>query len=138
MSPIRASSPGSTRRPTRRELLALLDILEQCPYPLLIHCKWGSDRTGFASGLYLMLVRGKPPRDAIRSFSLAHGHFPIGGPEHLHAPFYEYDAWLESQHLTHTPARLREWAAHAYRDEPVVARLASPGKVPSGQVVEAR
>src|SRR4029077_7746227 len=45
---------SATRRPTRRELLVLIDILKSCSYPLLIHCKSGADRTGLASALYLM------------------------------------------------------------------------------------
>ena len=52
---------SACRRPTRRELLVLLDLFEHCRYPLLIHCKSGSDRTGLASALYLMSRRGEPP-----------------------------------------------------------------------------
>jgi len=121
----------ATRRPRRRELLALLDLLQRCPYPLLIHCKWGADRTGFASGLYLMLVREKPPREALKAFSLHHGHVPVGGPQHLHEPFYEYEVWLQSQRLSHTPARLRRWAMHVYRDKPVLADRSSLNRPPS-------
>ena len=53
---------SATKRPTRRELLTLLDVFSRCKYPLLIHCKSGSDRTGLAAGLYLMTRRGVPPR----------------------------------------------------------------------------
>lgn len=105
------------RRPSRRQLRALVDILERCEYPLLIHCKWGSDRTGMASALYLMQIRGKPPREALRAFSLKHLHVPFGGPGNLHTLFYEYDAYLQRQGVTHTPARFRAWVEREYNDD---------------------
>ena len=48
---------SATKRPTRRELLVLIDTLRSCTYPLLIHCKSGADRTGLASALYMMVER---------------------------------------------------------------------------------
>jgi Tyrosine phosphatase family len=77
---------SATRRPSRVELLRLIDILRRCPYPLLIHCKSGADRTGLASTLYLMLERAEPPEQAERAFSIEFGHIPLGGTEHLHEP----------------------------------------------------
>jgi protein tyrosine/serine phosphatase len=120
---------SAVRRPWRRELLVLLDLLDRCRYPLLIHCKSGSDRTGLVSGLYLMLRRGEPPERALRTFSIQYGHIPIGGPEHLHEPFLEYQTWLRSRGLTHTPARLRHWVEHDYRapDPAVAIDPAQPG-----------
>ncbi len=110
------------RRPTRRELLVLLDLFEHCQYPLLIHCKSGSDRTGLATGLYLMARKGVPPDRAEEAFSLAHGHVPLLGPERLHEPFDEYAAWLADRHLSHTPERLVDWVKHDYRaDDPLIA-----------------
>jgi protein tyrosine phosphatase (PTP) superfamily phosphohydrolase (DUF442 family) len=113
----------ATRRPTRDELLVLIDTLRSCPYPLLIHCKSGADRTGLASALYLMIRRGIPPEQAERAFTLEHGHVPIGGPEHLHEPLTEYAAWLAERGLTHSPDRFRDWIRAEYqspggRDEP--------------------
>ncbi|MBX6316766.1 MAG: tyrosine-protein phosphatase [Isosphaeraceae bacterium] len=103
------------RRPTRRELLTLLDLLTYCRYPLLIHCKSGADRTGMVVALYQMTQRGVPPARALRAFSIAYGHVPIGGPEHLHEPFLEYDAWLQARRLPHTPERFLDWVRHEYR-----------------------
>jgi protein tyrosine/serine phosphatase len=108
----------ATRRPRRRELLALIDILDSCRYPLLIHCKSGADRTGLAAALYLMIGRAEPPERALRSFSLEYGHVPIGGPEHLHEPLDEYAAWLKRQNLPHTPARFRAWVENEYQPRP--------------------
>src|SRR5579875_2073807 len=105
---------SATRRPTRHELLVLIDTLASCPYPLLIHCKSGADRTGLASALYLMTQRGVPPEQAERAFTLEHGHVPLCGPEHLHEPLVEYAAWLASRGLPHSPDRFRDWVKHEY------------------------
>ena len=71
---------SATRRPTRRELLYLIDILTHCPYPLLIHCKSGADRTGLASAIYLMTRKGEPREQAEATFSSSLATFP--SPEH--------------------------------------------------------
>lgn len=105
---------NATRRPTRRELLVLIDTLRSCPYPLLIHCKSGADRTGLASALYLMIERGIPPERAEDAFTLEHGHVPLFGPERLHEPLHEYAAWLAARGLTHSPDRFRDWVRNDY------------------------
>ena len=112
---------SATRRPTRHELLQLIDVLERCPYPLLIHCKSGADRTGLASALYLMLQRGETPEQAEEAFSLEFGHVPFGGTEHLHEPLDEYAAWLKANGLAHTAERFRAWVKNEYAiDRPSV------------------
>lgn len=108
---------SATRRPHRRELLVLIDVFGRCRYPLLIHCKSGSDRTGLASALYRLAVIGEPPEKAERALSLDYWHFPIGGPARLHDPLVEYARWLVEQRLAHTPDRFRAWVLHDYRDD---------------------
>jgi protein tyrosine phosphatase (PTP) superfamily phosphohydrolase (DUF442 family) len=112
---------SATRRPTRRELLQLIDLLNRCRYPLLIHCKSGADRTGLASALYRMVRRGEPPESALASFSIEFGHIPVFGTEHLHEPLLEYAAWLKRNHLDHEADRFRTWVKNEYRaaDPPV-------------------
>jgi hypothetical protein len=108
---------SATRRPSRRELLRLIDFFGRCDYPLLIHCKSGADRTGLASALYRMVRRGEPPEAALSAFSIDYGHIPILGTEHLHEPLDEYAAWLKTNRLPHTPERFRDWVRHDYRAE---------------------
>jgi protein tyrosine phosphatase (PTP) superfamily phosphohydrolase (DUF442 family) len=105
---------SATRRPYRREMLILLDLFERCRYPLLIHCKSGSDRTGLATALYRMSRLGESPDQALRAFSLQYGHVPLGGPEHLHEPLQEYGAWLKARRLIHRPEHLRAWIERVY------------------------
>lgn len=112
---------SATRRPKRRELLLLIDVLNRCEYPLLIHCKSGADRTGLASGIYRMEVLGQPPEQAKEAFTVLHSHVPWFGTQHLHEPFDEYGAWLARHGLAHAPGRFREWVKNDYRaDDPSV------------------
>jgi protein tyrosine phosphatase (PTP) superfamily phosphohydrolase (DUF442 family) len=120
---------SATRRPTRTELLTLIDVLERCHYPLLIHCKSGADRTGLAAALYRMVRRGEPPQQAEGAFSIEYGHVPIGGTEHLHEPLDEYAAWLKANQLPHTAERFRAWVKKDYRakDPSAEPPLLQPG-----------
>jgi hypothetical protein len=104
--------PG--QRPTRDELLALIDLMERCRYPLLIHSERGTDRSALASSLYLMTRRGTPPEAALGEFSLSYGYVPVGGQENLRAPLLEYARWLRLHSLEHSPARLRAWIGQEY------------------------
>jgi hypothetical protein len=112
---------SATRRPTRRELLFLIDLLQRAHYPLLIHCKSGADRTGLASALYLMVKRNQPPEIAENAFALEFGHIPFLGTEHLHEPLREYAAWLKDRERVHSPEQFRAWVKTEYRsnDPPV-------------------
>ena len=111
----------ATVRPTRKQLLTVLDVLDRCKYPLLIHCKSGSDRTGLVSALYLMSRKGVDPKEAEAAFSLYYGHVPILGTRHLHEPLHEYAEWLDARKQPHTPERFRDWVAHDYQaDDPLV------------------
>lgn len=120
------------RRPTRRELLTLLDLFGRCRYPLLIHCKSGADRTGLVSALYLLAVEGRPPREARRAFTLRHGHVPVLGAQRLHEPIDEYHAWLGRRRLAHTPERFRAWVETEYQspDRAAAVRPLRPGPRP--------
>lgn len=112
----------ATRRPSRRELLVLLDLLERCRYPLLIHCKSGSDRTALASALYTIVENGAGPDRALKEFSIAYGHVGLLGTEQLQRPFVEYGQWLAAQRLSHTPERFRRWVERDYADDPATPR----------------
>lgn len=106
---------SADERPRRGDLLILLDLFDRCDYPLLIHCKSGSDRTGLASALYVLYKEGRPPEQARAAFSLHYAHIPLFGPERLHEPLKEYTAWLDARALPHTPERFRGWVERDYR-----------------------
>lgn len=107
----------ANRRPSRAELLTLIDLLDRCRYPLVIHCKSGADRTGLASALYRLVVLGHSPDEALEEFSIFYSHIPLAGPERLHEPFKEYRDWLQVEGKTHEPSLFRDWVVHHFRDE---------------------
>lgn len=131
---------SDTRRPQRRELLTLLDLFGRCRYPLLIHCKSGSDRTGLVCGLYRMSVCGEPPKHARSALSFAYGNVRfVPGHDHLHEPFLEYAEWLKARRLRHSPDRLREWVENEYRStdprkgfDPILPGPRFPSRFASG------
>lgn len=114
-------SMSATKRPRRSDLLRLIDVMNRCEYPLLIHCKSGADRTGLATTIYRMVVLKEPPEEARAAFTIYHSHVPIFGPERLHEPIDEYAAWLARNALPHTPERFHDWVLNTYRsDDPSV------------------
>jgi len=70
--------PMSAKKPlTREQTQQLAEILRTAPKPILIHCKAGSDRTGFASALYLAAVKGMDVEEAEKQLSVRFGHISL-------------------------------------------------------------
>ncbi len=65
---------SSGRAPRRAEVLALVEALRNAAEPILVHCKSGADRAGFAAALFLLLD-GRTSDEALRQLSLRHGHW---------------------------------------------------------------
>lgn len=52
-----------------------LQALKSGPFPMLVHCRKGADRTGFVAALYYMQFRSLEPKKAIRlGLRLRFGH----------------------------------------------------------------
>jgi hypothetical protein len=125
----------ATRRPLRRDLLTLIDFFRSSPFPVLIHCKQGADRTGLAVAVYRMVCLNEPPERALEAFSIFHGHIPIAGTQRLHEPLEEYAAWLNARALPHSADRFRGWVKDEYRsdDPPSDPRPLTAGPRPLGR-----
>ena len=65
---------SSGRAPQRAEVLTLAEALRHSAEPILVHCKSGADRAGFAAALFLLL-EGRSAAAALRQLSLRHGHW---------------------------------------------------------------
>lgn len=64
----------SRSAPEREELRAARRIIETATYPVLVHCKSGSDRAGLMSVLVLHLHHGVPIAKAKEQLALRFGH----------------------------------------------------------------
>jgi protein tyrosine phosphatase (PTP) superfamily phosphohydrolase (DUF442 family) len=71
---LRKVSIRAREAPRKEDLLGLIDQFESVEYPILIHCKSGADRTGFATAVYLMSVEGRSPDEALAQLALRYGH----------------------------------------------------------------
>lgn len=58
------------------KLEKILAVLRDAPKPILVHCRSGSDRTGFVAALYRYAIEGQSAEVAARELSLLYGHFP--------------------------------------------------------------
>ena len=75
MGVIRYDYPiGDREEASIEQMDKIVQLIENAPKPLLIHCKAGADRTSLASALYLYAI--KNDKNADREISIIYGHFP--------------------------------------------------------------
>jgi hypothetical protein len=102
------------RLPSAPELRRLIEVLDRCEYPILLHCRRGADRTGVAAAIVLLLETGFDLDRARRQLGLRYGHVALGRPAYLDQFFDLYQEWLEAHHWGHSPDRFRRWAQEEY------------------------
>lgn len=110
--------------PSRAKILALEDTFQQAEKPFLLHCKSGSDRTGFAAVLYLVLIKNIPLEVAQRQLGLRYLHFKSSKTGILDFFFDQYRlADAES------PVSLHDWVATVYDPAILTARFKAQRRV---------
>lgn len=68
-------SMSASSMPNRQNLIDLLQIYDTGPYPILIHCYGGADRTGEAAALWRLEKQGHSHKQATQELSPLYGHF---------------------------------------------------------------
>lgn len=81
---------SASREVTNEEATRLIALMRDLPKPLLIHCKYGSDRTGLVAALYLAAIAGVEEDVAERQLSLYFGHFSV---PYLSAAYPMDESW---------------------------------------------
>lgn len=95
---------------SRLQLRSLIRIFDTCEYPILLHCEFGSERTGLASAIAVLLQPGRSLEEARAQFSLHYLYYVDKTnyvlPDHIN----QYEAWLRARAEPHSPERFRGWA----------------------------
>lgn len=94
------------QRPSVKTLRKLVYILQTAPKPTLIHCQGGSDRTGLASAMVLLL-KGKPYAFADKQVSILYFAYRKDSVGRLVLP--KYKAWLQAHHDSSTRQHFLSW-----------------------------
>ncbi len=107
-------SLSAVHLPSAAELRMLLEVLDRSEYPIYLHCRHGSDRTGLAAAIVLALQEDVPYAEARRALGLYYGHLSFGRTGMLDCFFDLYEDWLQATGQQHSPARLRQWIVEEY------------------------
>ncbi len=94
---------------SRDQARALLEVLETAPRPLLLHCQWGSERTGLVSAFLVLLRPGGTLEQAESQFRLHYLYLPIGDGVVTAHHLQQYRDYLTTRNLPHTPNHFRHW-----------------------------
>ncbi|MFH1644642.1 MAG: tyrosine-protein phosphatase [bacterium] len=67
-------SMNSNLNPTPKQIKKLLNIYQNAPKPILIHCRSGVDRSGEAAALWVLNQQKKEKTQALKQLSLKYGY----------------------------------------------------------------
>lgn len=81
---------SASHQVTNEQAAELIALMRDLPKPLLIHCKYGSDRTGLVAALYMAAIAGHDEDTAEAQLSLYFGHFSV---PYLSAAYPMDESW---------------------------------------------
>jgi len=103
---------------SRPQLRAVVDVLENYERPILIHCQWGSERTGLVSTFAELLRPGATLNDARGQLSLRYLYARVGDGKAMAEHIDAYESWLRERHAEHSPESFRRWVSKGYMPKP--------------------
>lgn len=104
---------SALRLPSRQDLERLIEILQTAERPVLIHCLRGTDRSGLAAALAVLLAGADLDR-ARREYTLSHGFVSGVSLSDLPDLLAYYEAWLAEHGLASTPGSLVRFSREGY------------------------
>jgi hypothetical protein len=108
--------------PPRREVRQLVQVLTTACEPILLHCKAGLHRTGWASGLVLA-ADGQPMTRVRDELATVRRSVLDSRPDYGTRFFDLYERWLERTGRSHHADVFREWALEVYCPPPYEAAI---------------
>jgi protein tyrosine/serine phosphatase len=109
---------SSGQPPSRERVLALIAAFDGAMEPILVHCKSGADRAGFAAGVF-RLLQGGGSGEALAQLSWRFGHLRRSRAGILDAFFLAYRREAEGRR------DFRDWVRAGY--DPASLRRDAPG-----------
>jgi protein tyrosine phosphatase (PTP) superfamily phosphohydrolase (DUF442 family) len=100
---------------SRAQLQTVIETLDTAEYPMLIHCQWGSERTGLISAFAELLRPGSTLEDARSQFSIRYLFVRVNDGKIMAEHLDQYERWLAEQGWKHEPSHFRRWVAEGYR-----------------------
>jgi protein tyrosine/serine phosphatase len=100
---------------SRAQLRTLIETLDSAEYPMLVHCAWGSERTGLVSAFAELLRPGSTLEDARGQFSIRYLFIRVNDGKIMAEHLDQYESWLESQGLKHDSATFRRWVHEGFQ-----------------------
>jgi hypothetical protein len=100
---------------SRIQLRILVDVLESSDYPILLHCSWGSERTGLTAAIAELLRPGSTVDDARSQLSLRYLYLRLGDGKIMAEFIDQYEQWLRRNNRQHTPTVFRTWVTEGYQ-----------------------
>lgn len=88
--------------------------IDEAEEPILFHCYSGSDRTGLASAIYLLLRTDTPLPKAWEQLHWRYGHLAWGRARVMNDVLSQYAGWLRERSLEHRREHFLTWANTAY------------------------
>ncbi|MEI4470046.1 fused DSP-PTPase phosphatase/NAD kinase-like protein [Frigidibacter sp. MR17.24] len=113
------ASLRARRLPGRDRLLELEALFRRIETPVIMHCKSGADRTGFAAALWLLMIENRPVAEAMRELHWRFLHFR-GGPTGVLDQFLRSYAAAQAA----TGIGFHDWVSEVYDPETVTAEFA--------------
>src|SRR5262249_16174761 len=84
-------------------------------YPILIHCAWGSERTGLVSAFSELLRPGATVEDARSQFSLAYLFVRMNDGKIMAEHLDRYEEWLRASRMTHSVSNFKRWVNEGFQ-----------------------
>jgi Tyrosine phosphatase family len=100
---------------SRAQLRALVKTLDTAEYPLLIHCAWGSERTGLVSAFAELLRPGATLDDARAQFSIRYLFVRVNDGKVMAEHLDQYENWLRARGIEHAPANFHRWVDEGFQ-----------------------
>jgi protein tyrosine phosphatase (PTP) superfamily phosphohydrolase (DUF442 family) len=102
---------------SRAQLRTVVQTLDTAQYPMLIHCQWGAERTGWVSAIAELLRPGSTLDAARAQFSIRYLFVRLGDGKVMAEHLDQYERWLADRGWTHDPGHFRRWVAEGFRPQ---------------------